>query len=41
MTQWFKHPEQPNTWISKDEYFAILFGDEYMASEDKGTIKEY
>lgn len=38
---WFKHPEKPNTWISKEEYFNILFGEEFMESTDKGTLKQY
>lgn len=41
MQQWYKHPEKPNSWIPRDEYFAILFGEDYMNSEDKGAIKEY
>ena len=41
MQQWYKHPELPNTWISRDEYFSILFGEDYMNGEDKGAIKEY
>ena len=27
--------------VTKAEYFAIMFGDEFMSSNDKGTIKEY
>lgn len=38
---WFKHPEKENTWISKEEYFNILFGEEFMESTDKGTLKQY
>ena len=40
-TKWYKHPEIKDQWISKEEYFNILFGDEYMASDDKGTLKQY
>lgn len=28
MTKWFRHPEKKNEWISKEEYFNILFGDD-------------
>lgn len=40
-TQWYRHPIKKNKWISKEEYFKILFGDEFMSSDDKGTLKEY
>lgn len=40
-TKWFRHPELKDHWISKEEYFNILFGEEFMASDDKGTLKEY
>lgn len=26
---------------TRDEYFALMFGVEYMESDDKGVIKEY
>lgn len=41
MSKWYRHPLKKNSWISKEEYFKILFGDEYMESTDKGTLKEY
>lgn len=28
-------------FISRDEYFEIMFGDEFMQSDDKGGLKEY
>lgn len=28
-TRWYKHPENNNEWISQEEYFNILFGDDY------------
>jgi len=28
-TRWYKHPEEKNKWISQEEYFNILFGDDY------------
>lgn len=40
-TKWFKHPEKQNEWISQEEYFNILFGEEFMNSDDKGALKEY
>ena len=27
--------------MTEKEYFAFMFGEEFMESEDKGTIKEY
>lgn len=28
MTRWFRHPLKKNSWISKEEYFNILFGED-------------
>lgn len=28
MARWFRHPEKKNRWISKEEYFNILFGED-------------
>lgn len=39
--KYFPHPEKPNCWITKDELFKIYFGEEFMNSTDKGTIKQY
>ena len=30
-----------NKKVNKAEYFEIMFGKEFMKSEDKGTLKEY
>lgn len=38
-TRWFKHPEKKNRWISKEEYFGILFGEEEKTFHwDEDTI---
>jgi hypothetical protein len=34
-------PISKNKFISRDEYFKIMFGDEFMDSTFKGTIQEY
>lgn len=40
-TKWYKHPIKKNNWITEKQYFNIMFGEEFMNSEDKGTLKEY
>jgi hypothetical protein len=34
-------PITKDKFISRDEYFAIMFGEEFMESPFKGTIQEY
>lgn len=34
-------PRTKDRFISKDEYFELMFGTEYMDSVTKGTIQEY
>ena len=34
-------PISKNKFITKDEYFKIMFGNEYIDSTTKGTIQEY
>ena len=34
-------PITKNKFISRDEYFEIMFGEDFMASPFKGTIQEY
>ena len=36
----YTHPRTGVT-VSKAEYFNIMFGKEFMSSNDKGTIEEY
>lgn len=38
-----KHYVHPFTQevISKEEFFKVMFGEEFMQSNDKGTLKEY
>lgn len=40
MNNFYKHPET-GALVSKEEYFAIMFGEEFMASNDKGSLKQY
>ena len=37
----YLHPITKDRFIGKDEYFKIMFGEEFMASPFKGTIQEY
>lgn len=41
MSKMYLDPISKNKFISRDEYFAIMFGDEFMDSAFKGTIQEY
>ena len=34
-------PRTKDKFITKDEYFKIMFGEEFMDSRFKGTIQEY
>lgn len=34
-------PITKDKFISRDEYFNIMFGEEFMADPFKGTIQEY
>lgn len=38
---WYRHPIEKDRWIPKKEYFELIFGSEYMESNEKGTLKEY
>ena len=40
-TKLYLHPITKDRFIGRDEYFNIMFGDEYMQSDDKGGLKEY
>jgi hypothetical protein len=40
MTKLYKLPDS-DRWVDKKEYFDFMFGEEYMQSTDKGTLKEY
>ena len=40
MQQQYLHPFTQEV-ISRDEFFKIMFREEFMESNDKGTIKEY
>jgi len=40
MQQQYLHPFTQEV-ISRDEFFKIMFGEEFMESNDKDTIKEY
>lgn len=37
----YRHPITKDKFITKDEYFKIMFGEEFIASPFKGTIQEY
>ena len=39
MKEYF-HPET-NEPMTRDEFFILMFGEEFMSSDDKGTLKEY
>ena len=39
-TRWYKHPEKQNEWISQEEYFGILFGDDYEPLQPTPTSVE-
>jgi len=41
MSKMYLDPITKNKFISRDEYFAIMFGEEFMESPFKGTIQEY
>jgi len=37
----YLHPITKDRFIGRDEYFKIMFGEEFMESPFKGTIQEY
>jgi hypothetical protein len=39
--EFYPHPDNPSKMITEKEYFNIMFGEEFMNSTDKGTIKQY
>ena len=41
MSKIYLDPRTKDKFISKDEYFKIMFGEEFMADPFKGTIREY
>jgi len=41
MSKMYLDPRTKDRFISKDEYFELMFGKEYMDSVTKGTIQEY
>lgn len=41
MEKLYLHPIEKDRFIPKKEYFEIMFGKEYMESNDKGTLKQY
>ena len=38
MSKLYKHEGE---YYTRDAYFTLMFGSEFMKSNDKGTIKEY
>ncbi len=38
MPKLYKHEGE---YYTRDAYFTLMFGSEFMNSNDKGTIKEY
>jgi hypothetical protein len=41
MDKMYLHPITKDKFIGKDEYFKIMFGEEFISSPCKGTIQEY
>lgn len=41
MSKMYLHPITKDRVIGTEEYFKILFGEDFMASPFKGTIQEY
>ena len=41
MSKMYLDPRTKDRFISKDEYFELMFGSDYMDSVTKGTIQEY
>ena len=41
MSRMYLDPRTKDKFITKDEYFKIMFGEEFMDSTFKGTIQEY
>ena len=41
MSKMYLDPITKDKFITKDEYFKIMFGGEFMDSTFKGTIQEY
>lgn len=41
MSKMYLDPISKNKFITKDAYFKIMFGEDFMDSVFKGTIQEY
>ena len=41
MSRMYLDPRTKDRFISRDEYFELMFGNEYIDSTTKGTIQEY
>ena len=41
MSKMYLHPITKDRFIPKDEYFEIMFGEEFMQADNKGKLKEY
>jgi len=41
MSKMYLDPRTKDKFITKDEYFKIMFGEEFLDSNVKGTIQEY
>jgi len=41
MSKLYSDPRNKSRFITKEEYFKLMFGDDYMDSVFKGTIQEY
>ena len=41
MNKMYLDPISKSKFITKDEYFKIMFGEDFMDSTFKGTIQEY
>ena len=41
MSKMYLDPRTKDKFITKDEYFKIMFGEDFLDSNVKGTIQEY
>jgi len=41
MSKLYLDPRTKDRYIGKEEYFNIMFGEDFMNSDMKGTIQEY